>query len=405
MEGLIALDLDGTVIHGSQPISATYARYLENKVKAGFKLLFISGRTATWMIKQLEGLKCHYDIAAQNGADLIKMPEKEVVYSESLNPELILKAQALIDHPFVVYTGFKEGDAVYWNPSSIEPGLRDYLTRRKNSFKENWIEEQAPQKITALKWIGPKEKIETIAKTVNEELNLHVSPIKDPFDPNYYVAQATSPLANKGEALKRYKKWMNIKGVTLAAGDDLNDLSMLEAADIKIAIHSAPEPLKKISDIVAEDLIDGVEQGLYLIKPITTVGVLIVSHQNRLLFARSHKWYHKWVIPGGKVDPGETLKQTAYREVKEETGLTIEDVRFAKTCESIYSPEFFKIRHFVMHDFVAKLAKGCEEKDVVLNEEAQEYGWFTYEEAIKLDLISPGKEILNWWNSARYHWF
>jgi 8-oxo-dGTP diphosphatase len=33
-----------------------------------------------------------------------------------------------------------------------------------------------------------------------------------------------------------------------------------------------------------------------------------------------------WAVPGGRMDPGETVEQTIVREVKEETGLDVEIV-------------------------------------------------------------------------------
>lgn len=50
------------------------------------------------------------------------------------------------------------------------------------------------------------------------------------------------------------------------------------------------------------------------------VGALVRDEDDRLVLVRN-RWSDGWVLPGGDVEPGETLAEAAVREVREETGL------------------------------------------------------------------------------------
>ncbi len=54
------------------------------------------------------------------------------------------------------------------------------------------------------------------------------------------------------------------------------------------------------------------------------VAVLILNGDRILLIYRYNQGREYYVIPGGTVEPNESLEQAAYREIKEETGLDIE---------------------------------------------------------------------------------
>ena len=59
--------------------------------------------------------------------------------------------------------------------------------------------------------------------------------------------------------------------------------------------------------------------------------VLLFNEHNRVLLFRGHDSHLSdqdswWFTPGGGLEPGETPKDAALREVKEETGLTLESV-------------------------------------------------------------------------------
>ena len=116
--------------------------------------------------------------------------------------------------------------------------------------------------------------------------------------------------------------------------------------------------------------------------PEPTVGIFIFNQQGQLLLLQSHKWPGVYVVPGGHVELGERLDETAVREAKEETGLDVYDLKFINFQEFIYDPAFWKQRHFIFFDYAAKTAS----TEVVLNNEAQAYIWIEPKEALELEL-------------------
>jgi 8-oxo-dGTP diphosphatase len=60
-----------------------------------------------------------------------------------------------------------------------------------------------------------------------------------------------------------------------------------------------------------------------------TTTAIIPFPPNKILLIkrRTAPFIGYWALPGGRVDPGETVEQTVVREVKEETGLDVAIVR------------------------------------------------------------------------------
>jgi len=59
-------------------------------------------------------------------------------------------------------------------------------------------------------------------------------------------------------------------------------------------------------------------------KPCTTVVALVFIQQNdKILLVKQNYGRRHWSLPGGKLEPGESIEEAAIREVKEETGLEI----------------------------------------------------------------------------------
>ena len=65
------------------------------------------------------------------------------------------------------------------------------------------------------------------------------------------------------------------------------------------------------------------------------VGVLIQRDGEVLLVRHEKAGRSYWLVPGGGVDPGETMVEAAARELFEETGYVVEVGRLLLVCEAI----------------------------------------------------------------------
>lgn len=65
---------------------------------------------------------------------------------------------------------------------------------------------------------------------------------------------------------------------------------------------------------------------------VRATGILI--EKGSLLLVKQKLSNNKnWSLPGGRVEPGETLEQALIREMKEETGLDVEPIRMLYVCD------------------------------------------------------------------------
>ncbi len=60
------------------------------------------------------------------------------------------------------------------------------------------------------------------------------------------------------------------------------------------------------------------------IQPRNTAGGIIVNTEGKV--ALVYQNHNSWAFPKGGIDPGETTLEAAWREIKEETGLTAETI-------------------------------------------------------------------------------
>ncbi len=125
---------------------------------------------------------------------------------------------------------------------------------------------------------------------------------------------------------------------------------------------------------------------LYPTQPLVGVGIVILDGDRMLLEKRKNEpGKGKWSIPGGLVEVGETIEQTAVREVSEETGLKVGEPVFIDVVDSIIRDAKNYVKyHFVIIDCLMKLEGGL----LKAASDADELRWVSLGEVEKYDLTS-----------------
>lgn len=113
-------------------------------------------------------------------------------------------------------------------------------------------------------------------------------------------------------------------------------------------------------------------------------GTLIRNKKGEILLIKSPKWEDKWLIPGGHVEPGEKILDSAFREAQEETGLPLTPITIVTFRELIAPKDFHRSAHLI--SFVCLLETDDATKMKVDPREVSDYRWVLPEDVLQLPL-------------------
>jgi 8-oxo-dGTP diphosphatase len=126
--------------------------------------------------------------------------------------------------------------------------------------------------------------------------------------------------------------------------------------------------------------------------PLVGVGAVIIEDGRVLLVKRGHPpLAGEWSIPGGVLELGETLREAALREAREETCLAVETADLLGVYDRVLrDDDGHTIYHFVLVDFLCRRVRG----EAQAADDADEVRWFTPAEARELPLAEDTAEVI-----------
>ncbi|WP_223700004.1 NUDIX hydrolase [Sutcliffiella deserti] len=106
-------------------------------------------------------------------------------------------------------------------------------------------------------------------------------------------------------------------------------------------------------------------------KHIVSAATIVINEQKEILLIKGPR--RGWEMPGGQVEEGESLKDAAIRETKEETGIDIEVIKFCGIIQNV--------NHSICNTlFLANPVGGI----LTTSPESLEVGFYPIEQALEM---------------------
>ena len=254
---LILLDLDGTLLRSDKTLSEENLRALEETAALGIEIVPASGRICSVMPEAVRALPfIRYAIGA-NGAEVYDMREQQLLHRADIPLSLAQRVYDYLDTLPVIYDCYLDGvgyiDNVHF--ARLDEFITDPVVNRMVRSLRTPVE-NFRDFITARD--HPLQKIQMYFKDLDrrdrERARLNsLFPELTATSSLYNNIEMNIQSATKGDALRFLCRHLGLRcEEVMAFGDMGNDLSMIQAAGLGVAMGNAHPQLLAAADYVTD---------------------------------------------------------------------------------------------------------------------------------------------------------
>ena len=259
---LVAIDMDGTLFTDKLEITAENQRAIRAASDAGVHIVISTGRPYVGLpIEQLADLGIQYVLTA-NGGGIYRIPKKECVYSNCMPPEVIvpiIRKLQTFDIQFDAYIAgnrFRESSRqnIIDNMTQFPEATRRFV-KTNAMFVDDLAEyievlNQDVEKMT-INFYPLADKTYKDRDAVKEFLSSN--PQITALCGGYMNMEYTMAGTTKAAGLQFLAEMLDVPmECTMAIGDTQNDIDIMQAASIGVAMANASSDAKAVADFITK---------------------------------------------------------------------------------------------------------------------------------------------------------
>lgn len=252
---IIALDLDGTLLNSQKRISSEDYGALEKAAASGIRIVPTTGRVYSALPEEIQKLPFLRYLISVNGSQVRDMQTGEVLYRSEIPWQRAVEIMRYLDTEDVIYDCFMDDAA--WMTVALKEKID--LFAPDEHYRKMLHEVRIPVPELKAFVAGRKQDVQKI-QFFNRDMD-HRSVLLEELPkhfPDLIVTSSVvnniefnSPGADKGHALLALAEALGLtRENTMSFGDGLNDLSMIKAAGIGVAMDNACQVVKGAADYV-----------------------------------------------------------------------------------------------------------------------------------------------------------
>lgn len=250
---LLVIDIDGTLIDRAGHISAANRRALARVRELGIPVSICTGRGAQACQSYIKDLSLDSYHIFCDGA-LVSGPGREI-HTRPIGPPLVWQMTGLARQHGLNLELFSATRYLVERETWSTGAHRDFFGIEPTiiDFSRAWEREKIIK--GGLVTTGPDEvaRARDFCNCFAETLRF--SWATTPAYPGVYFINILDPGASKGSALQALAAHLGISpDEVIAVGDGDNDISLLSAAGLAVAMGNAPDPVKAVADYITLDV-------------------------------------------------------------------------------------------------------------------------------------------------------
>lgn len=255
---LYITDLDGTFLGNDARVSATSARIVSELSRRGALISIATARTPATVVELMADTYTTTDLVVMTGAAIWDRRRDCFAEIKMLPPD---EARAVVRgfegsgiSPFCYTLKDDRQIEVYHDDAELSPSEQLFVDQRDDLALKHFnighaASEAALDRMVLAFAMGPHDAIVDVARRLSETTSCYVSYYKDTYSPDLWLLEVFANGVSKAAGIERLRQITGADRV-VAFGDNLNDIAMLRAADVGVAVGNALDEVKAAADVV-----------------------------------------------------------------------------------------------------------------------------------------------------------